>query len=86
VLRPENVAALRQNGVVVYVHRPVELLVPGGGRPLSQSREALHAQYALRAPLYQAACHARVENTGTVPQAAQAIEEAFYEVLDCERA
>ncbi len=86
VLRPENVAALRQNGVVVFVDRPLADLVPGGGRPLSQTREALAAQYAARLPLYQAACHARVENTGEFYAVAKAIQEAFYEVLRSERA
>ena len=65
---------------------PLADLVPGGGRPLSQTREALAAQYAARLPLYQAACHARVENTGDFYAVAKAIEEAFYEVLRSERA
>lgn len=86
VLRPQNVAALRQNGAVIYVDRPLAQLTPGGGRPLSQSREALERQYAVREPLYRAACHARVANNAPLQSVAAAIEEAFYEVLDSERA
>lgn len=86
VLRQQNVAALRQNGVVVFVDRPLADLVPGGDRPLSQTREALAAQYAARLPLYMAAGHARVENQGEFCAVARAIEEAFYEVLRSERA
>lgn len=85
VLRAKNVAALRQNGVVIYIDRPLELLIPGGDRPLSQSTDALAQQYKLRAPLYQAACHSKVENKGDINQVAQAVKESFYEVLNRER-
>lgn len=86
VLREENVAALRQNGVVVYIDRPLQDLQPGGARPLSQSRQALEAQYAVRAPLYQKACHAKVNNDAPFYTVADRVKERFYEVLDCERA
>ncbi len=85
VLREENAAALRRNGVVVFVDRPLERLVPGGVRPLSQTREALAAQYAARLPVYRRACHIRVENAGPFAEAVSAVEEAFYEVLRSER-
>ena len=52
VLRAQNVRALRQNGVVVYIDRPLGQLAVGGARPLSQSAEALAAMHAARAPLY----------------------------------
>lgn len=85
VLRAENVAALRQNGVVVYVDRPLEHLTPGGGRPLSQTRNLLADQFARRAPLYKAACHIRVENAREFAAVARDIQEAFYEVLASQR-
>lgn len=84
VLRPENVRRLRRNGVVLFLDRPLELLKAGGGRPLSQTRQALEEQYRARLPLYQAACHARVENSGVFDRAAEKAREAFYEVLDSE--
>lgn len=84
VLREENVRALRENYVVLYLDRPLALLKPGGGRPLSTTRGALEKQLAVRRPLYEAACHARVENAGSFEAAVAAAKEAFYEVLDCE--
>ena len=84
VLREENVRALRQNYVVLYLDRPLALLKPGGGRPLSATREALAGQLAVRRPLYESACHARVENAGSFEAAVAAAKEAFYEVLDRE--
>lgn len=86
VLRAQNVRALRQNGVIVYIDRPLEALAVGGGRPLSQSAEALAALYKTRAPLYAAACDARVQNTGTVEEAARAVKEKLDEIFDLERA
>ena len=85
VLREENVAALRQNSVIIYLDRPLDALIPGGGRPLSQTKAALADQLARRGPLYQAACHLRVENEGEFGAVAQAIKEAFYEVLNSQR-
>lgn len=55
VLRAENVRALRQNGVVVYIDRPLEQLAVGGARPLSQSAAALAAMHAARSLLAHAA-------------------------------
>ena len=46
--------------------------------------EALAGQLAVRRPLYEAACHARVENAGSFEAAVAAAKEAFYEVLDRE--
>ena len=82
VLRAQNVRALRQNGVVVYIDRPLGQLAVGGARPLSQRAEALAAMHAARAPLYAAACDARVENDGPFESVAEAIKERFYEILD----
>ena len=79
VLRSENVAALRQNGPVVFIDRPLELLCTGGGRPLSTDREALAAMERKRRPLYQAAADIRIpNNTDVFRRAAKAAEEALH--------
>lgn len=69
VKRAENVRALRQNGVILFIDRPLEALTVGGGRPLSSSPEALRAMEVQRRPLYEAAADAIVRNDGTVEQA-----------------
>ena len=66
---PKNIRALRQNGVILFIDRPLEALTVGGGRPLSSSPEALRAMEAQRRPLYEAAADAVVRNDGTVEQA-----------------
>ncbi len=84
VLRAENVRALRQNGVLVWLKRPLGALDVGGGRPLSQSREALETMYQARAPLYEAAADASVENTTLPEDAARRVKEKFDEIFDSE--
>ncbi len=66
---PQNIRALRQNGVILFIDRPLEALTVGGGRPLSSSPEALRAMEAQRRPLYEAAADAVIRNDGTVEQA-----------------
>ncbi len=53
VLRPENIQALRQNSLLIWLDRPLEQLAVGKGRPLSPDAEANRRLYQQRAPLYQ---------------------------------
>lgn len=51
VTRAENLPLLQQNGMIIWMKRPIEDL-PKHGRPLSQSND-LHKMYETRKPLYQ---------------------------------
>ena len=82
IKRPENLRALRQNGVVLFIDRPVEALAVGGNRPLSSSAEALRTMEAQRRPLYLAAADAVISNTGTLAQTLAAAQEALDEIFD----
>lgn len=53
VLKPENVAALRKNGTLVLLDRPLEELMPTDDRPLSSDREMLAQRYHERMPIYR---------------------------------
>ena len=77
VKRPENLRALRQNGVVLFIDRPLDALTVGGGRPLSTSAEALKTMAAQRRPLYLAAADAVIPNETTVADAVAAALEAL---------
>ena len=68
ILREENVEALRENGRLCWLRRPLELL-PTEGRPLSTDLPGLYRQ---REPLYRAAADFSVENTGLPKAAAEA--------------
>ena len=71
VKRAANVRALRQNGVLLFIDRPLAALAVGGGRPLSSSPEALQKMEAERRPLYERAADAAVANDGAVGQAVE---------------
>lgn len=62
VTREENYAALHQNGLIVWLTRPLDAL-DATGRPLSQ-REGVAALYAQREPLYRRFADYTIENVG----------------------
>lgn len=69
VLDAANVAALKQNGLVVFLDRPPEELVATPDRPLSTSAEAIRRLYDARLPLYRAAADISVATRGLPPAA-----------------
>ena len=81
IKKPENIRALRQNGVVLFLDRPLDALTVGGGRPLSSSADALKTMEAQRRPLYLAAADAVIPNNTTVADAAAAALEALDEIF-----
>ena len=82
VKRPENLRALHQNGVILFIDRPLDALTVGGGRPLSSSMDALRQMEAQRRPLYLAAADAVIPNNGTLDEALHAAMEALDEIFD----
>ena len=82
VKKPENLRALHQNGVILFIDRPVDALAVGGGRPLSSSMDALRQMEAQRRPLYLAAADAVIPNNGTLDDALRAAMEALDEIFD----
>lgn len=77
VLRRENVDALRMNGKVFFLDRPVELLLPTEDRPLSSTKEAILARYNERYDRYVATADVVIANDGTPQMAAQLVERNF---------
>lgn len=64
VLRKENVDALSMNGILIFLNRPLEELIPTEDRPLANDREKIKALYDERLPIYMAAADAVVDLTG----------------------
>lgn len=64
ILREENVAALRENGFVVWLNRPAEQIfdsVSMAGRPLAQAGKAAFVErFTQREEKYRAAAHIEV--------------------------
>lgn len=62
VTRPENFDALRQNGVIFHLERPLDALSQAGDRPLSATPERLARLWKERGPLYAALRDHAVDN------------------------
>ncbi|MGB9887032.1 MAG: shikimate kinase [Moorellales bacterium] len=82
VLRPENAAALRSSGVVIWLEAAPEVIYrrvgKGSGRPLLASgsaRERIRELLAAREPYYRALAHFRVDTSG------RSVEEVVAEIL-----
>ena len=73
---PGNARALRQNGPVLWVRRPLSRLATRG-RPLSKGGEALRQMEAERTPLYTAAATAELESNATLTEAVDKAVELF---------
>ena len=61
VLRSENVDALRENGRLYFIDRPLESLMPTTDRPLSSTRDAIKKRYEERYGIYNAAADVRID-------------------------
>ena len=75
VTRPENYPSLHQNGRIVWLTRPLELL-PTDGRPMSQANP-LAALWETRKALYEQFSDVTVRNDTTIDACVQQIEEAL---------
>ena len=78
VLREENLRALRQNGRLYFLDRPLEQLIPTEDRPLASSKEAIKTKYEERYGIYTEAADAIIENNGSALEAAERIIKEFY--------
>lgn len=80
VTRPENQYPLAQNGTVVWLQRPLELLATEG-RPLSQAGD-LDEMYRARQMLYRGFSDMQIPNDGTPDEvAARIAKELHYEIF-----
>jgi shikimate dehydrogenase len=69
------VDALKQNGTVVFLDRPLQALLPTDDRPLADNVQKLRALYETRYPVYTAAADVTVPVTGTPEETANLILE-----------
>ena len=75
VLREENLPLLKQNGVLVFLKRPIRSLATAG-RPLSDPAK-MEEMYAVRRPLYEAFSDYAIDMTETAEDTADKIMEAL---------
>ena len=78
VLRSENVRRLKQNGVLFFIDRPCEKLLPTVDRPLANDVEAIKKRYAERYEIYHSAADTVIDADDTPVNIAKKIMGAFY--------
>lgn len=77
VLDERNVDALKLNGKIVFIDRPIELLACTKDRPLSSTRGALEKRFAERAPLYKKYADFIIDGSGNVENTVNEILKAL---------
>lgn len=62
VLREENMDALREGSIVIFLDRSIELIAPADDRPLANTSDKVYSLYKYRYPIYRSICDLQVEN------------------------
>ena len=81
IKQPQNIKALRQNGVIFFLDRDLAKLQVGGGRPLSSNHAAVAELYRQRYPIYQAASQYQIDNNGQPQEAVEQIKAKLKEAF-----
>ncbi len=77
ILREENLTALRENGKIIFLDRPIEQLATTADRPLSSDREKLEKRYRERYPIYCAAADEKINCVRQKAENVLKIKEVF---------
>lgn len=77
ILRSENVKHLKENGLVIFLDRDVEKIVPTSDRPLGSDRSAIQQRYDERYPVYCSVADIKVDSNRDVNTVAQDVTEVF---------
>ena len=75
VLRRENLDALKQNGLIVFLDRPLSELRPGTNFPLADNEEKLRTLYEKRYSVYLAAADVTVPAASVPEKTAETLLE-----------
>lgn len=77
VLNPLNVSLLKENGIIVFIDRPIEDLVTTDDRPLSSNRELLIKRYKERYGIYKSSAQAEIKAVKDLKANINAVKEVF---------
>ncbi len=73
ILREENVDALKKNGFIIFLDRPLDQLMPASDRPLADTKEKVAALLKKRYPIYRSTCDGSISNDKTPEDGAEKI-------------
>ena len=79
MLRTENVDFLKSNGIIFFLDRPIEQIIPTDDRPLSSNRDDLTRRFNERYPIYIKTADAVIDASGSIEDTAEKILEYLNE-------
>ncbi|MBE6666207.1 MAG: shikimate dehydrogenase [Ruminococcaceae bacterium] len=79
ILRDDNVRALKRNGRIYFLNRPLENILPTADRPLSLDRTALKERFEERYERYLSTCDKEIKTVESPEQTANLIMEDFFQ-------
>ncbi len=77
VLRKENINALKENGRIYFIDRPLSSLVPTEDRPLSSDRASIEKRYYERIDIYRSAADVIIDADCSPEEVADKISGDF---------
>ena len=77
VLNPENVSLLKENGLIVFIDRPIDDLVTTDDRPLSSNRQLLEKRFKERYGIYKSSAQAEIKAVKDLDANIGAVKEVF---------
>lgn len=77
ILRSINVNNLKQNGIIYFLDRSLEQLIPTSSRPLSSTKEALEQKYKERYDLYRKSSDVIIQADGDINTVTNLIKEDY---------
>ena len=83
VIDGRNVDALRRGGMIFFIDRPIEMLIPTSDRPLSSDIDALKKRYDERYPIYTSVADKIIDGSGSASEVAAKILEVFKDENSC---
>ncbi len=66
IKRKENIRQLAHNGLIIWIDRNVEFLIPTESRPLARNVSDIYELYAQRYPLYEKYSDIKLENNESI--------------------
>ncbi len=81
ILRPENVDALRSNGIIVFIDRPLEALIPTSDRPTASDVDMLKKRYEERYDTYCNTCDIHIDADADINEVSHRILDRFYDII-----
>lgn len=77
VLNSCNVELLRENGIIIFIDKPLELIVTTSDRPLSSNRKLLEKRYNERYDIYVSSANAVIKASNNLNSDIKAVEEGY---------